>query len=95
MFEAIVGGIHGHRAEAHAEGEERLRDGGVPNRWLQDLVPRRLEEKDDTVHGSLQRYRSHQKADHDDVWEKCQEISRLTGALHTLADHYVDEYPAD
>lgn len=71
MFEAIVGGVHGHRAKAYAEGEERLRDGGVPNRRLQDLVPRRLKEKDDAVHGSFQRYRPHQKADHDDVREKC------------------------
>lgn len=59
MLETIVGGIHGHRAKTHAEGEERLRDGGVPNRRLHDLVPRGIKEKDDTIHSAVQRYCPH------------------------------------
>jgi len=30
VFEVIMGRIHGHRVEAHAEGEEWLDDGGKP-----------------------------------------------------------------
>jgi len=57
VFETVIGGIHGHRSEAHAKREERLRDGGVPNCRLQDLVPRGIKEEDDAVYCSVQSHR--------------------------------------
>jgi len=95
VLEAVVRGIHDHRAEAHAEREERLSDGGVPHGWFEDLLPSRLEEKHDAVYCTVQRHRPDQKTDHDDVGEKGEKVGCLAGALDTLADYHVDEDPAD
>lgn len=94
MLEVVVRGIHGHRAEANSEREERLCNGGVPHRRVQDLVPRGLEEEDDAVDRSFQRHRADQQTDHHEVREEGQEVGGFTGALHALADHHVNEDPA-
>jgi len=95
MLEAIIRRVHGHRAEAHPQREERLSDGGIPDRWFEDLLPSRLEEERDAVYCTVQRHCPDQKTDHDDIGEKSEKVGRLASALHSLADYHVDEYPAN
>lgn len=95
MAKSIVGRVHDNVAKANGQREEHLGDSCIPHLGLEQFVPLRLQEVEDTISGSRQSQGTHQQYEHNDIGEQRQEVGRLAGALDAAEHNAGYNEPSD
>lgn len=95
MFEIVVRRIVDNRPKADWQGEETLRNSGIPDGGLPQSVPFRRYEEEDAVDSTLKSDSSDQQSRHYNVRKYRKEIGGFARALHTAEEHSEDTSPTE